>query len=53
MINIIELLVLERNTWNYVTVYKQMGSNNSVKNKGTYKLSLTDHNPGKYIVWNE
>ena len=33
-----EWLVLDRNTWNYLTVYKQMSSKTSIKNKVTYQF---------------
>ena len=33
-----KLLVLDKNTWNHVTVHKQISSNNLFKNKLTYKL---------------
>ena len=34
----IELLVLDKDTWNHLTVCKQKNTNNSFENKVTYKL---------------
>ena len=43
-----ELLVLDRNTWNNITVCKQMSSNHSFKNDVTYKLFTS-----KSYVWKQ